>query len=157
MNAYRITITSCAGENPVDAFEKAMPGRTLQVVKDPKQATVRVELMNGQRKSVGFYRSVVKESPKAVRTTPPVSSKQKAKKTAQRIEREKVVMDLLQSDRHPLEAFVDLDYYGAGADACWDAAYKKLDEMSDYALGIIANRILNEEYDDYQMLFCVIE
>ncbi len=59
MNAYRIT-TSCAGENPVDAFERAMPGRTLQAVKDPKQATVRVELMNGTRKSVNYYRAVDK-------------------------------------------------------------------------------------------------
>lgn len=157
MNAYRITLTGCAGENPIDAFEKAVPGRTLQAVKDQKQATVRVELMNGQRKSVGFYRVVAKESQKAIRIAPTDSAKQKAKKTAQRIEREKVVWDLLQSDRHPLEAFVDLDYYGAGADACWDAAHKKLDEMSDYALGVIVDRIRNGDYDDYYMLFCVIE
>lgn len=156
MSVYQITVTACAGENPVDAFEKLIPGRTLEPVKDGKHAQVRVELLKGSRKSVGYYRSVVKPAPKP-KASAPVTAKQKANKTAWRIEREQVVMDLLQSDRHPLEAFVDMDYFRAGPDACWEAAREKLEKMSDYALGIIAERIAGEDYSDYAMLFCVIE
>lgn len=59
MNKYRFTVTDCGGENPTEAFEKAVAGKTI-IPANMTQANVKGELLNGTRKSVNYYQAVDK-------------------------------------------------------------------------------------------------
>lgn len=43
------------GDTPIEAYELLFPGKSLLPVGDVKKATVRAELLDGQRISIGFY------------------------------------------------------------------------------------------------------
>lgn len=67
MKTYRLSVRGkketkvLKGETPVSAFEEAYPGKELIPVTDEKKATVRMELLDGERSSTGFY--IVKDKP----------------------------------------------------------------------------------------------
>lgn len=75
-------------------------------------------------------------------------SAESGKSGRSREENEKIVWDLLETDRRPLEAFVDLDYYAAGADTCWEEAKKTLESCPDDVLDKVAERILEDNRGD---------
>lgn len=57
------------------------------------------------------------------------------------------IINVLQRGRHPLEAFTSLDYYLAGADRIWNAAFSKLRRMPNYELvGICKNIDAEDTY-----------
>lgn len=69
---------------------------------------------------------------------------------------DEAVMEFLRGSRQRLEAFVDLDYFGAGADACWAAAGRKLSRMSNVAVVKLYHNIQHEDlFEEYYSLFSV--
>lgn len=71
---------------------------------------------------------------------------------------ENEILEKLKKGRHPLEVFTGLDYYAAGADRIWDAAYRRINTMPNYELiGIYRNIIAEKEgivsFDSYYSRF----
>ncbi len=57
-----------------------------------------------------------------------------------RMKLESKLEEYLQHSRHRLEAFTDLDYFAAGADAIWRKAHSRTRKMPNYELiGICEN------------------
>lgn len=162
MNNYKISIKSY-GENPQEAFAHFLPNMELIPTKDKRSAHVCIELMGGQRTSVSYYRLQIKEiNDKSVRKAGAkgavAKSKVSKKKSAKRTEDEKIIIDLLQTSRHALEAFTDLDYFSAGADVTWDTAYAKINDMTDAEVAYIAKKVRNKDrYDSYYDVFSLTD
>ena len=68
-----------------------------------------------------------------------------AKQKLNREPLEEMIWEVLKEDRHPLEAFTDLDYWLAGADAIWNAAARRISKMPNYELIGICNNIKAEK------------
>lgn len=162
MNNYKISIKSY-GENPQEAFAHLLPNMELVPTKDKRTAHVCIELMGGQRASVNYYRLQIKgTNVKPVNKTAGkgAAAKPKAlkKKSAKRTEDEKIIIELLQTSRHALEAFTGLDYFSAGADRIWDEAYAKIDDMSDAEVAYVARKAKNaDRYDSYYDVFSLTD
>ena len=162
MNNYKVSIKSF-GENPQEAFERLLPHMELVPTKDKRAAHVCIELMGGQRASVNYYRLQIKgTNSKPVRKAAGkgAATKPKAPKkvSAKRAENEKIIIDLLQTSRHALEAFTNLDYFLAGADETWDVAYAKIAEMSDAEIAYVARKAKNaDRYDSYYDVFSLVD
>ena len=69
----------------------------------------------------------------------------KPRKKLDRAPLEEMIYEVLRQDRHPLEIFTDLDYYAAGADACWAAADRRIKKMPNYELEGICRNIKAEQ------------
>ena len=162
MNNYKISIRSY-GENPQEAFAHLLPNAELIPTKDKRAARVCIELTGGQRTSVNYYRLQIKgTNGKPVNKTAGkgAAAKPKAPKkvSAKRTEDEKIIVELLQDHRHALEAFTGLDYYLAGSVEIWDAAYTRIEDMSDAEVAYVARKAKNaDRYDSYYDVFSLTD